>query len=68
MRRFDQDSSFFSDRRIRDYIMGKMEDLHSSLARDPTPARRRLLKHVSEIRIMPQQVEDGKGNYVAKGE
>jgi hypothetical protein len=25
-------------------------------------------KHVSEIRMVPQQVEDGKGHYVAKGE
>ena len=35
---------------------------------DPAPARKELLKHVSEIRMMPQQAGDGKGHYVAKGE
>jgi len=53
---------------IRDYIMGKMGDLRALLVGDPAPARKKLLKHVSEIRMMPQQAGDGKGHYVAKGE
>jgi site-specific DNA recombinase len=52
---------------IRNFIMGKMGDLRALLAGDPAPARKELLKHVSEIRMMPQ-VENGKGHYVAKGE
>jgi site-specific DNA recombinase len=52
---------------IRNFIMGKMGDLRALLAGDPAPARKELLKHVSEIRMMPQ-VGDGKGHYVAKGE
>jgi site-specific DNA recombinase len=53
---------------IRNFILGKMGDLRALMAGDPAPARKELLKHVSEIRMMPQQVEDGKGHYVAKGE
>ena len=44
------------------------ENLRALLAGDPAPARKKLLKHVSEIRMMPQQAGDGKGHYVAKGE
>jgi len=53
---------------IRDFILGKMGDLRALMAGDPAPARKELLKHVSEIRMMPQQVEDGKEYYVANGE
>ncbi|HEY2466762.1 MAG TPA: recombinase family protein [Terracidiphilus sp.] len=53
---------------IRNFIMEKMGDLRALMAGHPAPARRELLKHVSEIRMMPQQVESGKGHYVAKGE
>jgi hypothetical protein len=53
---------------IRTFILGKMGDLRALMAGDPASARKELLKHVSEIRMMPQQVEDGKGHYVAKGE
>ena len=52
---------------IRNFIMGKMGNLRALLAGDPAPARKELLKHVSEIRMMPQ-VGHGKGHYVAKGE
>jgi hypothetical protein len=52
---------------IRNFIMGKMGDSRALLAGDPAPARKELLKHVSEIRMMPQ-VGDGKGYYIAKGE
>jgi hypothetical protein len=45
-----------------------MGDLRALMAGDPAPARKKLLNHVSEIRMVPQQVEDGKGHYVAKGE
>ena len=38
------------------------------LAGDPAQARKQLFKHVSEIRMMPHQVGDGKGPYVARGE
>jgi hypothetical protein len=53
---------------IRNFILGKMGDLRALMAGDPAPARKELLKHVSEIRMMPQRVGDGKGHYVAKGE
>lgn len=52
---------------IRDFIIGKMGSLRELLAGDPAPDRKELFKHVSEIRMMPQQVEHGKGHYVAKG-
>ena len=53
---------------IRDFIVGKMGSLRELLAGDPAPARKELFKHVSEIRMMPQQVGNGKGHYIAKGE
>ncbi|MGH9476834.1 MAG: transposase [Terriglobales bacterium] len=52
---------------IRNFIMGKMGDLRALLAGDPAPARKEMLKYVSEIRMM-LQVGDGKGHYVAQGE
>jgi hypothetical protein len=53
---------------ICNFILGKMGELRALMAGDPAPARKELLKHVSEIRMMPQQAGDGKGHYVAKGE
>ncbi len=53
---------------IRSFILGKMGDLRALMAGDPAPARKELFKHVSEIRMMPRQVGEGKGHYVAKGE
>ena len=48
--------------------MGKMGDLRALIAGDHGPARKELHKHVSEIRMIPQQAGHGKGHYVAKGE
>jgi hypothetical protein len=45
-----------------------MGDFRALMAGDPAPTWKELLKHVSEIRMMLQQVGDGKGHYVAKGE
>lgn len=53
---------------IHNFIFGRMGDLRALMAGDPAPARKELLKHVTEIRMMPQKVEDGKGHYVATGE
>jgi Recombinase zinc beta ribbon domain len=53
---------------IRNFVLEKMGDLRALMEGDPAPARKELHKHVSEIRMMPQQVEGGKGHYVAKGE
>jgi site-specific DNA recombinase len=53
---------------IRNFILEKMGDIRALLAGDPAPARRELLKHVSEIRMMPQHMGHGKGHYAAKGE
>jgi hypothetical protein len=39
---------------IRNFILGKMGDLRALLDGDPAPAGKELLKHVSEIRMMPQ--------------
>jgi hypothetical protein len=47
--------------------MGKIGDLRSLLASDPVLARKELLKHVSEIRMMPRQTGNGKRYYVAQG-
>jgi len=42
-----------SDQDIRNFILGKMGDLRALMAGDPAPSRKELLKHVSEIRMMP---------------
>jgi site-specific DNA recombinase len=51
---------------IRDIITERMGNLRVLLAGDPGPARRELLNHVSEIRMMPQ-TWNGKSHYVAEG-
>lgn len=43
-----------------------MGDLRTLLAGEPAEARKELLKHVSEIRMIPQS-EDRKPHYVAEG-
>ncbi|MHB1960336.1 MAG: hypothetical protein ACYCO5_15085 [Acidobacteriaceae bacterium] len=43
-----------------------MGNLRSLLVGDPGPARKELLKHVSEIRMMPQAGNE-KSYYVAEG-
>jgi site-specific DNA recombinase len=51
---------------IRKFVTQRLGDLRSLLAGDPVPARKELLKHVSEIRMIPQGGE-GKPHYVAEG-
>lgn len=51
---------------IRNFITERMTNLRALLAGDPWPARKELLNHVSEIRMMLQAV-NGKSHYVAKG-
>ena len=51
---------------IRNFILERMMNLRALLAGDPGPARKELLNHVSEIRMMPQAV-NGKSHYVAEG-
>jgi site-specific DNA recombinase len=51
---------------IRKFVTQRLGDLRSLLAGDPVPARKELLKHVSEIRMIPQSGE-GKPHYVAEG-
>jgi site-specific DNA recombinase len=51
---------------IRKFVTQRLGDLRSLLTGDPVPARKELLKHVSEIRMIPQDGE-GKPHYVAEG-
>jgi site-specific DNA recombinase len=51
---------------IRKFVTQRLGDLRSLLAGDPVPARKELLKHVSEIRMIPQ-IGEGKPHYVAEG-
>jgi site-specific DNA recombinase len=51
---------------IRNFITGRMGNLRALLAGDPGPARKELLRHVSEIRMMPH-AGNGKSHYVAEG-
>jgi hypothetical protein len=51
---------------IRKFVTQRLGDLHSLLAGHPVPARKEVLKHVSEIRMIPQGGE-GKPHYVAEG-
>ena len=51
---------------IRKFVTQRLGDLRSLLAGDPVLARKELLKHVSEIRMIPQGGE-GKPHYVAEG-
>ena len=51
---------------IRNFITERMENLRALLAGDQGPARKELLKHVSEIRMVPQ-AGNGKSHYVAEG-
>ncbi len=60
----DSVDAYLSD--IRKFVTQRLGDLRSLLAGDPVPARKELLKHVSEIRMIPQGGE-GKPHYVAEG-
>ena len=51
---------------IRNFITARMGNLRALLAGDPGPARKELLNHVTEIRMMPH-TRDGKSHYVAEG-
>ena len=51
---------------IRNFITDKMGDLCALLAGDTAPARKELLKHVSEIRMMPQQVGTASGTMLRR--
>ena len=51
---------------IRSFVTQRLGDLRTLLSGDPVPARKELLKHVSEIRMVPQ-TGDGKPHYVAEG-
>ena len=55
-------------RDIRNFVLTRMGDLRALMVGDPAPARKELLKHVSEIRMMPHEATNGKGHYVANGE
>jgi site-specific DNA recombinase len=52
---------------LRAFVVETMGDLRTLLAGDPGQARKELLKHVSEIKMMPQTGE-GKPHYVAEGQ
>ena len=51
---------------IRNFVTRRLGDLRTLLSGDPVAARKELLKHVSEIRMVPQ-AGDGKPHYVAEG-
>ncbi len=51
---------------IRRFVTQRLGDLRGLLTGQPAEARRELLKHVSEIRMVPQ-AGDGKPHYVAEG-
>jgi hypothetical protein len=51
---------------IRSFVTQRLGNLRTVLSGDPVPARKALLKHVSEIRMVPQ-AGDGKPHYVAEG-
>jgi hypothetical protein len=53
---------------IRSFVTRRLGDLRTLLSGDPVPARNELLKHVSEIRMMPQAGNgEEKPHYVAEG-
>lgn len=55
---------------IRGFIANRLGDLQSLISREPAEARKELVKHVSEIRMFPQNGGDGgngKPHYVAEG-
>ena len=53
---------------IRSFVTRRLGDLRTLLSGDPVAARKELLKHVSEIRMMPQARNgDEKPHYVAEG-
>jgi hypothetical protein len=53
---------------IRSFVTHRLGDLRTLLSGDPVPARKELLKHVSEIQMVPQAGnEDRKPHYVAEG-
>ena len=62
----DSVDAHLSDIRIRKFVTQRLGDLRSLLTGDPVQARKELLKHVSEIRMIPQCGE-GKPHYVEEG-
>jgi site-specific DNA recombinase len=55
---------------IRGFITKRLEDLQGLMHRKPVEARTELLKHVSEIRMFPQDGREGgngKPHYIAEG-
>jgi DNA invertase Pin-like site-specific DNA recombinase len=53
---------------IRSFVTRRLGDLRTLLSGDPVAARKELLKHVSEIRMMPQARNGNeKPHYVAEG-
>jgi hypothetical protein len=55
---------------IRDFITKRLGNLQQLISGEPAEARKELVKHVSEIRMFPQDGgEDGNGkpHYVAEG-
>lgn len=51
---------------IRSFVTKRLGNLRALLAGDPAEARKELLKHVSEIRMIPQG-GNGKPHYLAEG-
>jgi hypothetical protein len=55
---------------IRGFITKRLGDLQQLISGEPAEARRELVKHVSEIRMFPQDTDgdgNGKSHYVAEG-
>ena len=52
---------------IRTFVTRRLSDLQTLLAGQPAEARKELLKHVSEIRMIPQ-TGNGKPHYIAEGD
>ncbi len=52
---------------IRTFVTRRLGDLQTLLTGQPAEARKELLKHVSEIRMIPQ-TGNGKPHYVAEGD
>ncbi len=54
---------------IRGFITKRLENLQMLISGEPAEARKELLKHVSEIRMFPQNGDNGNGksHYVAEG-
>jgi hypothetical protein len=55
---------------IRGFITKRLGDLQQLISGEPIEARKELVKHVSEIRMFPQDADgdgNGKSHYVAEG-